>query len=57
LIQCCQGFLSALEKLGVTENLDILELVIRVYICIPENGFDEKPMINNLTEDIINIIE
>jgi len=57
LIQCCQGFLNALEKLGVTENLDILELVIRVYICIPENGIDEKPMVGSLTEDIISIME
>jgi hypothetical protein len=49
--------MNALEKIGMAENLDFLELAIRLYMYFPEKYLDERPMLQSLTEDIIEIIE
>lgn len=52
LFQCCSKLLVSMEKLGISENLDILELVMRCYLYLTDEALDSV-LVQDLTSDII----
>lgn len=44
-----------MEKLGVSENLDLLDLVTRIFIYLPESML-ENYQVQSLIGDVIDII-
>ena len=55
LVECCNSLMAAIDKLGISENLDILELVMRCYMYFTADNLDNV-MVASLTEDIIKML-
>jgi hypothetical protein len=47
--------LEAVEKLGISENLDILELVLRSFIYMEQDALD-LPQVESIVEDATELI-
>lgn len=47
-IQCCSFMSSAMEKLGIAENLDILELIFRSFLYL-----NEEQIANDAVQELV----
>lgn len=54
-VQILKLLLEAVEKLGIAENLDILELVLRSFIYMEQDALD-LPQVESIVEDATELI-
>lgn len=54
-VQILKLLLEAVEKLGISENLDILELVLRSFIYMEQDALD-LPQVESIVEDATELI-
>lgn len=54
-ITACSSLLASIEKLGVPENLDIVELVFRSFMYLTDEQMD-LPQVQSLVEDSLAIV-
>jgi hypothetical protein len=54
-IQCCSFMSSAMEKLGIAENLDILELVFRSFLYLNEEQI-ASDAVQQLVEESLTLM-
>ena len=52
IIDCARRLLEIIDKLGLNEHMDLLELVLRMFIYFPK----DSPSLDSLKEDLLDLI-